>query len=213
MTYRKYAQPTGNRAYSVVNFKASDRDDGTIIGVASTPELDRVGDSLIPTGVKYQLPVPLLWMHRHDAPVGSVTSIKATSRGIEVVAKIAVGASDEIDRVYRLVKAGVVRGLSVGFRALEQPEITNTGYLFRKWELLELSIVSVPANSGAGISAVKSACGLTSVVHDSIPLTSTRTGSIPLLSARRSSVSLRSTSRGDGSIRLVQPTIRPISAR
>lgn len=215
MTYRKYTQPS-NRAYSVVNFKASDRDDGTIIGIASNIETDRVGDVLIPTGIKYQLPVVLLWQHSHKDPIGSVTSIKATSRGVEVVARIAVGATDEIDRVYRLVKAGVVRGLSVGFRPLEQPEVTKTGLLYRSWELLELSVVSVPANSGAGISAVKSACGATSVLHDFVPLSSARGGSIPL---HGGSISLRSArgrpvgQRSDGSVRLSEPGVRLIRSR
>lgn len=217
MTYSKYAQPTIDRAYSTFSVKASDRDDGTIIGIASTIETDRVGDVLIPTGMKYQLPVPLLWMHSHRDPLGSVTSIKATSRGVEIVAKIAVNASDEINRIYRLVKAGVVRGLSVGFRPLEQPESTKTGFLFKKWELLELSIVSVPANSGAGISAVKSACGV-SLAHDFIPLRSAKSGSVPLLcgsvplqSARGGPVSLLP--RRNGSVKLHTGSVRLITGR
>lgn len=218
MTYRKYSQPS-NRAYAIFDVKASSRDDGTIVGIASTPELDRVGDVLIPTGAKYQLPIPLLWQHKHDKPIGHVTQAKITSRGIEVVGKIAVGATDEIDNVYKLVRAGLVQGLSVGFRALEQPEVTRTGLLYKSWELMELSVVTLPCNTGATITAVKSACGVASVLNDVIPLVSAHSGSVPLRSgsisllSRRGDGSIPLRSRGDGSIKLRTGSIRLIGRR
>lgn len=158
MTYLKYSQPS-NRAYSTINIKATDRGDGTIVGLASTPELDRAGDVLLPEGAVYRLPLPLLWQHDHGRPIGTVTSARVGPGGIEIVAKIAVGATPEIDNAYALIRAGLVRGLSVGFRALEAPEVTRTGKVYRAWEMMELSTVTIPCNQGATISAVKSACG------------------------------------------------------
>lgn len=178
MSYLKYTQPS-NRAYSTINIKATDRGDGTIVGLASTPELDRAGDVLLPEGAVYRLPIPLLWQHDHGKPIGSVTSARVSASGIEIVAKIAVGATPEIDNSYALVRAGLVRGLSVGFRPLEQPEVTRTGYLYRAWEMMELSCVTIPCNAGATISAVKSACGQRSVSR-SIPL-NTKGGAIRLI--------------------------------
>lgn len=168
MSYQKYAQPS-NRAYSTINIKATDRGDGTIVGYASTPELDRAGDVLLPEGAVYRLPLPLLWQHDHSKPIGHVTSARVGTSGIEIIAKIAVGATAEIDNCYRLISAGLVRGLSVGFRALEKPEVTRTGYLYRSWEMMELSAVTIPCNQGATISAVKSACGQRSISR-AIPL-------------------------------------------
>lgn len=197
MSYRKYAQP-GSRAYATLTVKTSARDDGTITGIASTPELDRAGDVLLPEGAKFVLPLPLLWQHDHAKPLGHVTSARVTSRGIEIVGKIAVGATAEIDNAYRMIRAGLVRGLSVGFRALEQPEVTRTGLLYRSWELMELSTVTLPCNASATITAVKNACGVRPASY-AIPLSNRYGGSVKL--------------RGTGSVKLITPGVRLIGGR
>ncbi len=191
MSYRKFIQPS-TRAYATLAVKTSGRYDGTIVGIASTPELDRSGDSLLPEGAVFNLPLPLLWQHDHSKPIGHVTSARVTSRGIEIVGKIAVGATAEIDNAYRMIRAGLVRGLSVGFRALEQPEVTRTGLLYRSWELMELSTVTIPCNASASITAVKHACGVRAASY-AIPLVG-RFGSVKLREA--------------GSIRLIKPGVR-----
>ncbi|KQP35865.1 HK97 family phage prohead protease [Pseudorhodoferax sp. Leaf274] len=205
MTYLKYSQPS-NRAYSTINIKATDRGDGTIVGIASTPELDRAGDVLLPEGAVYRLPIPLLWQHDHSKPIGHVTSARVGVRGIEIVAKIAVGATPEIDNAYSLIRAGLVRGLSVGFRPLELPEVTRTGYLYRSWEMMELSTVTIPCNQGATISAVKSACGQRGTGF-AIPLNS-RSSTVKLTT--RGSVPLKTSS---SAVELYRPAVRLITTR
>lgn len=54
----------------------------TVEGVASTPTADRMGDVVEPMGAKFQTPMPLLWQHEHDKPVGHVTFAKPTKAGI-----------------------------------------------------------------------------------------------------------------------------------
>jgi hypothetical protein len=55
------------------------------------------------------------------------------------------------------VKAGLVRAVSIGFRAVEYAFIEGTGGIrFIASEVLELSLVSVPANAGATITSIKS---------------------------------------------------------
>ena len=145
-----------SRAYSVLEIKAADDDTRTIRGVASTPTADRMGDIVKPEGAKFSLPVPLLWQHRADQPIGHVTEAKVTKSGIEIVATIASGVSEEIDRAWGLIKSGLVRGLSIGFRGLDTEQIPNSwGVIFNAWEWLELSAVTIPANSEATITAVK----------------------------------------------------------
>lgn len=145
-----------DRAYSTLQIKALDDDTGTITGIASTPSPDRVDDVVVPTGATYKLPMPLLWQHNHSEPIGQVTEANVTEKGIEIVAKVALGVTDEIDRYWKLMKAGLVRGLSIGFRALESEQIEGSwGVRFKKWEWYELSAVTIPANSEASIATVK----------------------------------------------------------
>ncbi|APZ53128.1 HK97 family phage prohead protease [Salipiger abyssi] len=145
-----------DRAFSTLEIKELDDDSGTITGIASTPTPDRMDDVVLPLGAKFQLPIPLLWQHNHGDPIGHVTEATVTAKGIEVVAKVALGVTDEIDRYWRLMKAGLVRGLSIGFRGLKVAQIEGTwGVEFQEWEWLELSAVTIPAQAEASIATIK----------------------------------------------------------
>lgn len=145
-----------DRAYSTLEIKALDDETGTITGIASTPTPDRMDDIVLPEGAKYRLPIPLLWQHNHYDPIGHVTEAKVTAKGIEVVAKVALGVTEDIDRYWKLMKAGLVRGLSIGFRGLKVAQIEGSwGVEFQEWEWLELSAVTIPANAEASIATVK----------------------------------------------------------
>lgn len=147
---------TTQRAYSTLEIKAADDDARTILGIASTPSPDRMGDIVEPKGAEFKLPIPLLWQHDASKPIGHVTQAKVTKNGIEIVASIAKGVSEEIDRAWTLIKSGLVRGLSIGFRGLDVEQIPNSyGVIFQKWEWLELSAVTIPANAEATITSVK----------------------------------------------------------
>src|SRR5215475_10972102 len=146
-----------NRAYSLLSIKAADDATGTIIGMATTPMPDRLEDVVEPSGAQFKLPIPLLWQHDSHQPIGRVTAAKVTQAGIEIVARIAKGVTDEIDRQWRLIKAGLVPGLSIGFMPIEHEIIPKTkGIRFTKWDWLELSTVTVPANQEATIATIKS---------------------------------------------------------
>ena len=146
-----------NRAYSVFELKSFDDGQGIITGVATTPAADRVGDVVEPKGAKFALPLPLLWQHNAASPIGHVTQAKVTDSGIEVVARIARGVTDEIDHVWKLIKGGLVRGLSVGFRSApgDREFLKGGGVRFKSWEWIELSAVTIPANTQASIQSIK----------------------------------------------------------
>lgn len=146
------------RMYARIDFKAlSDGDARVIEGVASTPATDRMEDIVEPLGASYKLPIPLLWQHESRSPIGLVESAKVTKDGITIRAKLAAeGVSAEIDKAWALIKSGLVRGLSIGFRALETADIKGSyGIRFTSWEWLELSAVTVPANAEASIITIK----------------------------------------------------------
>lgn len=180
---------TIHRAYSTLTFKAVDADDEDkriIRGIASTPEPDRLGDIVEPEGAEFKLPLPLLWHHKANEPIGHVTDVKVTKKGIEIVAQIAKVADagklkDRIDEAWQTLKAGLVQGLSIGFKALESEPIVDEKTKddpwaaifgpkrFIKWLWLELSAVTIPAHGGASITQIKAldraALGKDGVVH------------------------------------------------
>ncbi len=150
------------RAYSVLEVKAFDDEKRIIEGVASTPSTDRQGDVLEAVGVKFALPLPFLWQHQKDQPIGHVISASVKPDGIRVRVQLAQDdepgpLKDLLDLAWRSIKKGLVRGLSVGFRPTKEPEPIkgSWGLRFSEWEMLELSAVTIPANSEATITAVK----------------------------------------------------------
>jgi HK97 family phage major capsid protein/HK97 family phage prohead protease len=146
------------RAWSTLTIKSVDDEQRTIEGIASTPEVDRMGDIVEPKGAEFNLPIPLLWQHNHDEPIGTVLSAKVTDAGIQIKAQIGKGVLPRIDEAWALIKSGLVRGLSIGFQPLESEPIKGSyGQRFTKWSWLELSAVTIPANAGASILAIKQA--------------------------------------------------------
>lgn len=164
MTQRNLAQEGRQRAYSILEIKAFDDAGGrrTFKGIASTPSVDRMGDIVEPLGMEIKLPAPLLWQHNSREPIGWVNVAKSTKDGILVECEVATIAEDgelkkEIDKRWQQLTNKLVRGLSIGFDPIEHVQIDGTwGYRFTKWEMLELSCVTIPANADCSIETIKS---------------------------------------------------------
>jgi len=148
-----------NRAYSLLEIKQVDEDARflTITGMATTPAADRMNDVVEPMGARFKLPLPLLWQHKSDQPLGQVTHADVSKAGIAIVARIPKGVTAENDQRAALMKAGLVPGLSIGFKSLEHEVIPTTkGLRFKKWDFLELSAVTIAANQEASITMIRS---------------------------------------------------------
>ncbi|EPH0529404.1 phage major capsid protein [Pseudomonas aeruginosa] len=151
-----------NRAYSTLEVKALDDEKRVITGIASTPSPDRMQDVVEPKGAQFKLPIPFLWQHNHDEPIGHVTDAKVTQKGIEVSVQLTQveepgKLKDRLDEAWQSIKSGLVRGLSIGFSAKEFEQIPGSwGLRFLSWEWFELSAVTIPANAEATITSVKS---------------------------------------------------------
>lgn len=150
-----------NRAYSVLEIKSVDEDKRVIRGVATTPTVDRVGDIIEPEGVKFTNPMAFLWQHRHDQPIGQVKFDKPTKNGINFEAEIAKTdepgtLKDRLDEAWQSIKMGLVKAVSIGFRPLEYAFMESGGIRFSECEVYELSAVTIPANSDALITTIKS---------------------------------------------------------
>ena len=152
-----------NRAYSIFEVKSVDAERRVISGIATTPEPDRVGDIVEPKGVRFKNPLPLLLFHDSRLPVGHAKFSRATDNGIEFEATLAdpgdsAALKARIDEAWASVKAGLIRGVSIGFRVMEDgiELLKSGGYRFTNTEVMELSLVVIPANAGATITGIKS---------------------------------------------------------
>ncbi|WP_312288803.1 phage major capsid protein [Stutzerimonas nitrititolerans] len=152
-----------DRAYSTLQIKAVDDDRREIVGIASTPDTDRMGDVVEPAGAEFKLPIPLLWQHRHDSPIGSVVAAKIVKGGIEIRAQLVKPVEGmpsqlvaRLDEAWHSIKSMLVRGLSIGFSPIEYSFMDNGGIHFTKWGWHELSAVTIPANANASITSIKS---------------------------------------------------------
>ena len=149
------------RAYALLTIKSLDADRRTFSGIASTPELDRHGDSVDVAGVIFKNPLPLLLHHDQQQPIGSVTLTK-TPQGILFTATLPHitepgRLKDRVDEAWHSVKARVIQGVSIGFRVLEHAmeRLASGGHRLKKTEIFELSLVTIPANASATILTVK----------------------------------------------------------
>lgn len=138
-----------------------DKDSPLIIeGSASTNDMDRMRDIIDPKAWKkrdalkaYQANPIILAYHRHDKPIGRATEVRATDNGLSIKAQISKSASE----VYSLIQEGILKAFSVGFIAKDldydpDEDIFN----IKDVELVEVSVVSVPANPYTTFSVSKS---------------------------------------------------------
>lgn len=152
-----------DRAYTLLDIKSVSEDSRVIEGIASTPRPDRQGDVVEPLGATYRTPMPLLLDHDSRQAVGHVEIAKASKDGITFKARIVKidepgELKDLTDKAWLLVKHRLRAAVSIGFRALEGGVeiMKDGGYRFTSWEWLELSLVSIPAQSDAVVFEAKS---------------------------------------------------------
>lgn len=154
-----------NKASINISVKSVDDDERRLEGWASRVEEDRMGDVVLPKGAIYELPLPFLLDHDHSKAVGLVDRVQVTDKGIKFWAHIKKIAEEGeaktlTDYAWALVKNGLRSVTSIGFRAIDAEQNPNSrGLIFKRWEWLELSAVSVAAAPGARITSIKSIGG------------------------------------------------------
>lgn len=132
--------------------------DGPIEFVLSDATPDRYGDVIDPEGWvldNFKKNPIALFNHRSDFPIGRWENLKIGDKGLVGNLRMAPeGTSERIDELRALINAGILRAVSVGFMPLESKSIKNgagqyIGEEYLKQELIETSLVSVPANPNA----------------------------------------------------------------
>ena len=127
-----------------------------IMVVASDPTLDRTKDVMRPEGCildNYHENPIVLASHDPTQPIGTAKATVNNGRVEALIDFAPAGISAKADEYCGLAKAGVLRAVSVGFDPIEYEPNKAGGLNYNKWELMELSLVAVPANPGARIIA------------------------------------------------------------
>lgn len=150
------------RAFSAITIKSFSEESREITGIASTPALDRVKDVVEPLGLSFSQDAPLLLNHDHAQPVGTVQFGAPTAKGLPFTAKIAKVDEEGVvkqrtDEAWHSVKSGLIKGVSIGFIPSEYESLgKDMGVRFTKASVHELSLVAIPCNPEAVITAFKS---------------------------------------------------------
>lgn len=149
-------------ALADVDIKLDGTVSGTFAGYASVfNSVDAVGDTILPgayadTLKNRQRPVLMRW--NHNGPViGKWLSLEEDGKGLLVRGELTPGHSVAQD-VYASMKHGSIDGLSIGYRIPPGgSEKSGRVRALKRIDLVEISPVEMPADTGAKISDVKSA--------------------------------------------------------
>lgn len=143
--------------------KALDEVARTVSFVASTEAVDRVGDSIKTDGWRLDNyknnPVVLFAHDSDDLPVGKAVSIKVVGKELLVTVLFASKEANPLaENVFQLIKEGCLNAVSVGFIPIRWEWVDDTeagrfGMDIMEAELLEVSIVPVPAHPDALVQA------------------------------------------------------------
>ncbi len=147
-----------------VKFQA---ESGQFEGYASVFNVvDSVRDSISPGAFRrclaemksgQRLP-PLLWQHDTAQPIGAWREMYEDSHGLYVKGDLFVAEIARAREAYKLMQEKVVNGLSIGYRVRQSHRDQKSGVrVLTDVDLLEVSMVTFPANDSARIMRVKSA--------------------------------------------------------
>lgn len=119
--------------------------------IASTAREDREGDIIEVAGwdlSAFRRNPVVLFQHDASKPIGRCIDIGVLNGRLEATVEFPPSGTSELaDEVHGLVRHGAVSAVSVGFLPRETtPNRNGWGLRITKAELLELSLVSIPAN-------------------------------------------------------------------
>lgn len=153
----------------------------TIKGFASTPDVDRVNDRVLPTAFSASLPVfmknpVMLLQHDNNKVIGKFTETNVKSNGLEVTGDVMY----DIDECMKKIEDGVLGAFSIGFicKAYQYEDAQghiiytsmdgmSAGYswddlwtdgiirVITEVDLVEISVVATPANPYALFQTAK----------------------------------------------------------
>jgi HK97 family phage prohead protease len=127
---------------------------GEVEVVVSNSGTDRHGESIIMEGIDTKQisknPV-VLWGHDYSSlPIGKITKLWKSNGNLMARIKLANELYDFADKVYKMIKEGIINAVSIGGIVKEW----NDDYtIIKKMEMVELSVVPVGAHPDALVTA------------------------------------------------------------
>jgi HK97 family phage prohead protease len=126
--------------------------------VASTGTLDRDGDILDPDGWRLDAfrrnPVILVAHESRSLPVARAAYVGVVDGQLVLDVEFPpAGTTRVADEVFNLVREGFLRAVSVGFVPDDWEPLVGGGRRYTSMELLEVSLVPIPANPEALLAA------------------------------------------------------------
>jgi len=101
--------------------------------------------------------IKLLWQHQQEEPIGVFDRMFEDAHGLYVEGRLLLGVQ-RAKEAYTLMKEGAVSGLSIGYSPARYTIDPETGIrVLQEVELWEVSLVTFPANTMAGVTVVKQA--------------------------------------------------------
>jgi len=151
----------GHRVVKKNGDVAKDGENVRISYVASTDAIDRYGDVVSQNWelVAYKNNPVILWNHDQMAPpIGRATSVDVQDGQLMIDVEFDM-ADPHAAMIARKAQAGFINAVSVGFQPIEMTQRSelpkdhkaygSEGVFYQRSELLELSVVTVPANGQA----------------------------------------------------------------
>lgn len=104
-----------------------------------------------------------LYNHKSDYVIGKLENIKLDAEAKRAYADIVFDDDEESEKIYKKVKSGTLKGVSVGYRvdvwedvaagkSSSNGRFAGPAYIATKWTPFEVSIVSVPADDSVGVN-------------------------------------------------------------
>jgi hypothetical protein len=161
-----------NKNFSTTVKAVGSEGDRTLEFIGTTELEDRDGDVMVTSGgdfTNYMKNPVFLAMHNFESlPVGRTLKVIPDLIGKKTSFVVKFPTIEELssnpqtpsehalfaDTVYRMYKGGYLNAVSIGFNGIEfEPRKANNGrpyaQLYKKYELLEISAVPIPANADA----------------------------------------------------------------
>lgn len=143
-----------------LEIRSVNTEERTVAGIAvpygQTISIGYMNERFAENSVELADTTQLFW--RHEEPIGKVLSGKETPDGYEIVARIS--ETPRGNEAYTLVRDGVINKFSIGFEPVEE-KVEGDTIVRTKVLVREVSLVPLPAYSGASLTEVRNSQDLT----------------------------------------------------
>jgi HK97 family phage prohead protease len=109
--------------------------------------------------------IPILWQHRTVEPIGSWVNLKEDANGLLGDGELWLEEAPNAKVAYKGMQTRSITGLSIGYYVIKSSYNEKTGIrTLEEVDLVEISIVTTPANDEARIDLIKS-----KIAHGNLP--------------------------------------------